>query len=574
MSNRASHLIRGIGSKPPAGLIGLLRRRILWESDGTVRWRRFILPRVPNVIFHIGETVMRSRRFIPGLLCAFASAAAAAWAAADVLRVPGDYPNIRAAIEAAAANDTVLVADGIYIGPGNTDLILHSAITVRSENGPERCTIDCENEGWGFSFEPEMPEDTIVVDGFTILRARASAVRGWGADKAFIRNCAIRDCDDRAAVSVRITITIENCLIEGNREGGYYADWARLHMQDCVVRGNRSSLFGGGIRLDDGISELVGCTIQANRSDFGGGIHNRGRMVLRDCLIAGNQAANEGGAASGGDLEYLNCRIARNKSGEGGALRTYGRVVVDRCILIDNEAVGGGGAMMLLSNDAAITNSVLRGNRAGVDSDWPAAGGALYLAGGSPRIVNCTFTQNDARQGGGAIYCDESRPTLVDCVFWNDAPDEILLHGASSAELSYCVVSGGWPGVGNMDRDPRFEAGAGGTRLSSESPCINAGDPAWMPVGSFDIDGEARIMGGRVDIGADEFPGRPFLFGDMDCDGARDSLDIVLFVTAIVDPAGYAMLQPGCSIANGDLNSDGAVDAFDIEPFMRLITDE
>ncbi len=54
--------------------------------------------------------------------------------------------------------------------------------------------------------------------------------------------------------------------------------------------------------------------------------------------------------------------------------------------------------------------------------------------------------------------------------------------------------------------DPKFvSAGRGNFRLKPESPAANAGAPAFVaPVDELDIDGAARVTGGRVKIGADE----------------------------------------------------------------------
>jgi PKD repeat protein len=94
-----------------------------------------------------------------------------------------------------------------------------------------------------------------------------------------------------------------------------------------------------------------------------------------------------------------------------------------------------------------------------------------------------------------------------------------------SSTPSYCCIqnwSGG--GTGNIDADPCFvEAGHwdpngtpgnksddfwvdGDYHLLPLSPCIDAGDPNYPDdPNKRDIDGEARIINGRIDIGADEY---------------------------------------------------------------------
>jgi hypothetical protein len=67
-------------------------------------------------------------------------------------------------------------------------------------------------------------------------------------------------------------------------------------------------------------------------------------------------------------------------------------------------------------------------------------------------------------------------------------------------------VQGGWPGAGNIDKDPLFvDVSIDDYHLLSGSPCINAGDPAYVPApDETDLDGQPRVIGGRIDMGVYE----------------------------------------------------------------------
>ncbi len=62
--------------------------------------------------------------------------------------------------------------------------------------------------------------------------------------------------------------------------------------------------------------------------------------------------------------------------------------------------------------------------------------------------------------------------------------------------------------------------------------------------------------------------------GDLNCDGAIGFEDIDPFVLALVDPARYAELFPGCPIEAADCNSDGRVSVGDIGCFVDLVIGE
>jgi hypothetical protein len=104
---------------------------------------------------------------------------------------PADFNNIWAAVLDANHGDTVVVADGTYTGEGNRYIdFLDKAITVRSENGPTNCIIDCEG-GWAFVVNCSSP--SCAVDGFTIMGVGATEIGVKCVWYARVRNCIFRD---------------------------------------------------------------------------------------------------------------------------------------------------------------------------------------------------------------------------------------------------------------------------------------------------------------------------------------------------------------------------------------------
>jgi hypothetical protein len=76
----------------------------------------------------------------------------------------------------------------------------------------------------------------------------------------------------------------------------------------------------------------------------------------------------------------------------------------------------------------------------------------------------------------------------------------------TASTLDYCCTSPlPTSGLGNIAVPPLFVDYAGGNlRLQTNSPCINSGNNSYV-VGSTDLDGNPRIVGGTVDIGAYEY---------------------------------------------------------------------
>lgn len=100
-----------------------------------------------------------------------------------------------------------------------------------------------------------------------------------------------------------------------------------------------------------------------------------------------------------------------------------------------------------------------------------------------------------------------------------------------------------------------------------------SGDPIVYAIASLE-DGRAvfgglfQVPGGAMNFGLL----RSCIPGDMNCDGVLNNFDIDPFVTALVDPIGYAIVYPDCDRQNADMNGDGSVDNFDIDPFVGLLT--
>ena len=92
---------------------------------------------------------------------------------AEILVKPdgsGDYPTIQAALASAKMGDEIVLAPGVFKGPGNFNIdFLGKAVTVRGQSGyPMDSVIDAEGIQWiprrGFDFKTTVGPDSVVRD--------------------------------------------------------------------------------------------------------------------------------------------------------------------------------------------------------------------------------------------------------------------------------------------------------------------------------------------------------------------------------------------------------------------------
>jgi hypothetical protein len=247
---------------------------------------------------------------------------------------------------------------------------------------------------------------------------------------------------------------------------------------------------------EDTTSVLAGFTITDGYSDDGGGIRclYSSSPTITWNVIKGNSAWDSGGgiACSTGACPIITHNIITNNT----VWDSYG---------------GGGGITVNSVGTMLIADDVISGNSVGSEGT---GGGIVVVQGSALLITGCTITDNRARLGGG-VYIDTWQTVVVaNTIFWRDGAVEIWLDPwyYPTLEISYSDIEGNrvyvndgstliW-GDGMVDLDPVFARD--GFHLDVDSPLRNAGDPGYLGEGETDIDGELRVLEGRVDIGADE----------------------------------------------------------------------
>ncbi len=392
---------------------------------------------------------------------------------ATVINIPVDYATIQEGLNVAVEGDSVLVASGTYeriVWPETSSIKLIG-------NGAENCIIDANNSlnsAICITILSGIIDTTTVITGFTITNGLGYAGGG--------------------IYCLSSSPKLENLIINDNLAsygGGIYCGLdSDPSLSNVYITNNSAMNFGGGICCESNSSPNIKnvIIIDNDASGSGGGIYcwNDSSPSLENVTIVNNSVSGEYGGGSGitctnnSDLSLVNVIISENSS-------------------TGDESFAGG--INCASSNIDLQNVIISNNSASNK------GGGIHFRNSISNLKNVTICENSAGSEGGGIYCQfGSSVNLVNCILWNDTPQEIYVS-SDTVSVAYSNIQGGWAGIGNIDDDPLF-VGSGNYSYSIQdlSPCVNSGTPdtTGLNLPEYDLAGNPRIYGGRIDMGAYE----------------------------------------------------------------------
>ena len=241
-------------------------------------------------------------------------------------------------------------------------------------------------------------------------------------------------------------------------------------------------------------------------------------LTLKDGFATHLDPNQQGGGllAISSEAYVTRCTFTHNVAVTGGGVASINSSnIFESCVFENNLALMHGGAMTIFSGTPLVLNSYLMGNQ--VPGDVFLGGSAISVTSSRFSLVSCTVADNFSAAGGtlslfGGNLWPSSDVQINNCILYNGG-NEITIYDGSEIQVTYTDIQGGWWGAGNLNIDPLFmNRGtwswdgtwqSGDYHLQGWSPCIDAGDPSFQTVGT-DIDGDPRILGQIIEMGADE----------------------------------------------------------------------
>lgn len=259
------------------------------------------------------------------------------------------------------------------------------------------------------------------------------AITVWGSeDQTAVYNegeLTFRDSQlsdwDGVGIDNEGTATLVNCLIEGV-----------------------SSTYGNAVENhDEGVMEIIGCTIRDNRTheidSAGAGIHNSAELRIEGSTISGNRAVNRGAGLfnrSSGTVTIVDSVITDNRvepgdnsEGEGGGIFNAGSLTIESTTITGNAARYGGGIY-----SAGRPVDLLAGTQLGtVDEPNEAFDGAgILISGATLRVADSIISGNIADRDGGGVYATSAATVELES-------GGLVTENRASASLSITGFGGG-----------------------------------------------------------------------------------------------------------------------------------
>lgn len=455
---------------------------------------------------------------------------------------------LQAALTTAAGNgedDTIKIVQGTYDGNFIYDSYEANSLTV--EGGyTEECTsrtIDPANtvlDGGNLDMVLALVSNGAAgfsIEGLTLKNGKTSTSEHGGGLHA--------ETEGNVNLTSNVFANNAACYSMSNGGGAYLCIRGNgsVTLLNNGFTNNEAYRTGGGIYillLGNSIVTVNNNKVSNNSASgfIGGGgvyIHGDNEVVVSMTNntfidnVASYSESRGGGACIGCDSVTLTDNSFNGNTASGGAgICVSGAIVtLTNNIFTNNIALSNGGGAWVhyyADNIVTLSNNTFTENTA---TNGP--GGGAYIAGRDVTLTNNTITANVAETEGGGVWLrlrDSDRGgALYNNIIWNNsAPEGADVYIDNIGDDPFFPVSvdlfnndfdqnasGIYIAIpfaidpSNLNNiDPLF-VGGGNYHLTAESPCVNTGNNDAPDLPSTDKDGNPRIIGGIVDMGAYEY---------------------------------------------------------------------
>ncbi len=325
------------------------------------------------------------------------------------------FDNLQSAVDAAADNDEIWVAEGTYYPSEKYTPAGSQALS--NDNRTKTFLIN---------------KDFKIYGGFPNTNNPTMADRDWENhptllngdlnmnDVSGLEGDDLRTHSSRSDNAFTVVLIISKTLLDG-----FFIQNGNANLNIVGITSEVSYMKGGGIANYTEGSTITNCSFSNNSvTREGGAVYSPGTPpIITNCSFLNNYARTNGGAIYtqyNNNLTITDCSFFNNKAAHRGAgiYNKQAGCTITNCTFSHNTSFLGGGAIGNAESSPSIVNSNFFHNIS-------ASGGAIANTEFSnPIITNCDFSHNSAQHfpssissGGSGIFNDKSEPTITNCSF-------------------------------------------------------------------------------------------------------------------------------------------------------------